>query len=87
VADADGQIWAFEAMPVREDNHWQLADEHLCPQRYCEEYQAHWYETMYWRSMGREFCMPLFDLPLSISWNDEPYDIAEHAFGGDKNRT
>ena len=22
VADADGQAWAFEVMPVRKDNHW-----------------------------------------------------------------
>lgn len=22
--------------------------------------------------------MPLSDLPFSISWNDEPYDIVEH---------
>ncbi len=78
VADADGQAWAFEVMPVRKDNHWRLADKHLCPPHYGEEYLAHWSEVMYWRIKGREFCMPLSDLPFSISWNDEPYDIVEH---------
>ncbi len=78
VADADGQAWAFEAMPVRENKHWRVADEHMCPPHYGKEYLAHWYEVMHWKIMGREFCMPVFDLPFDISWNDEPYDIVEH---------
>lgn len=89
VADADtvdadgqvwpGQVWAFEAMPVREDNHWRLANQHLIPKRYGEEYRLHWNRVMYWKLKGREFCMPLFNSLLDISWDDEPYDIVEHS--------
>lgn len=77
VADASGQVWAYEEMPVREDGHWRLADKHLCPPQYGDEYKRYWSRLLSWRLKGREFCMPLFDVPFNISWDDEPYDIVK----------
>lgn len=81
VADADGQICAFEAMPVREGKHWRLADEHLCPSlriARTEDDKPYWSRIMRWRWDGREFCMPVYDVPFNIEWEDEPYDIVKH---------
>lgn len=33
---------------------------------------------MRWRWDGREFCMPVYDVPFNIEWEDEPYDIVKH---------
>ena len=81
VADADGQVWAYEAMPVRENRHWRLADEHICPsQRIAstENDRHYWNRMVRWRWEGREFCMPIYDVPFNIEWENEPYDIVEH---------
>lgn len=84
VADAHGQAWAFEIMPVRESNHWRLADEHLYPPHFGPEYREYWSDVLYWNLKGRELCMPIFDLPFDISWDDEPYDIVEHGLVAEK---
>lgn len=78
VADADGQMWAHEAMPIREDGHWRLADEHLCPPNHGDESRQHWNIMMCWRLEGRKFCMPIYDAPVELTFDDEPYDIVEH---------
>lgn len=78
VVDADGQMWAHEAMPVREDRYWRLADKHLCPEKYGEEYLQHWANVMRWKFKGRELCMPICDAPIELTFKDGPYDIAEH---------
>lgn len=84
VVDAAGQAWAFEAKPVREDNHWRLADEHMCPQNNGDGYMAYWNRMMRCHWIGREICMPVSDLPVRISWSDEPYDIVEHGLVDEK---
>lgn len=78
VVDADGQMWAHESMPVREGMHWRLADEHLCPPHYGEEYLQHWSKVLRWRWKGRLFCTPIYDAPIKLTFEDEPYDIAAH---------
>lgn len=78
VADADGQMWAFEEMPVREDGHWRLADKHLCPPHYGEKYEKHWGKVLRWNLEGREFAMPIYDASIELTFDDEPYDIVQH---------
>lgn len=75
VVDVDGQMWAFEAMPVREDGHWILSDEYLCPPEYGEAYLEHWKRVARWRIKGRMLCMPIFDAPVELTFDDEPFDI------------
>ena len=75
VVDADGQMWAFEAMPVRECGHWILPDEYLCPPEYGEAYLEHWKRVTRWRIKGRALCMPIFDAPVELTFDDEPFDI------------
>lgn len=77
VADEDGQMWAYEAIPVQENGHWRLADKHLPPSKYGEAYLEHWRKVMRWRLMGREFCLPIHDAPIKLKFNDAPYDIVE----------
>lgn len=83
VSDRDGQMWAYEAMPVREDGHWKMADKHLCPPEYGDAYRKHWAKAMWWKLMGREFCMPIYDAPVSLTFDDEPYDIVENGLTGE----
>lgn len=78
VVDADGQMWAYEAMPVREGGYWRLADKYLCPSEYGETYLEHWRKVMRWRWKGREFCLPIYDAPIEMTFDDAPYDIAEN---------
>lgn len=78
VADESGQMWAYEVMPVREEGHWRLPDKHLCPPKHGEEYKRHWSRVMYWKLKGREFCMPVYDAPMELTFQDEPYNIVEH---------
>lgn len=74
-ADADGQMWAFESIPVRSGTHWRLQDEHLCPIEYDENYLEYWRKVTYWRNRGRELCMPIYDAPIALMFDDDPYDI------------
>ena len=78
VVDMDGQMWAYEAVPVREGNHWRLNDKHLCPPSGDEKYQQYWNNLMHWRWMGREFCYPIYEVPVELTFGDEPYDIVEN---------
>ena len=78
VVDMDGQMWAHEAIPIRENNYWRLNDKHLCPPHYGEEYLRHWDKVLYWRLRGRVFCSPVYDAPIELTFNDEPYDIVEN---------
>lgn len=88
VADADGQIWAHEAMPVRSGRHWRLADEHLCPScrsiANTESDNSHWAKVLRRDGTGRKFCMPVYDVPFRLDWEDEPYDIVEHGLVAEK---
>ena len=77
-ADTDGQMWAYEAMPVREDGHWRLSDKHMCPSDYGEAYLEHLRKVMRWRWKGREFCLPVYDTPVKLTSDDDPYDIVQH---------
>lgn len=78
VVDRSGQVWAFEKLPVRTEDHWRLADEHLCPALAGLEYDEHWRRVRRWRLRGREFCMPLSDCPIPLDFHDDPYDIVEN---------
>lgn len=78
VADADGQMWAFELMPVRENQHWRLNDQHLCPDRYGDAYREHWSKVLDWQCVGRKFCSPIYDAPVKLTFDDAPYDIVEN---------
>lgn len=78
VADSDGQVWAFELMPERADGHWALNAKHLCPNYYGDAYKSHWAKVLSWKLKGREFCMPVFDSPIELSFSDEPFDIVRH---------
>jgi len=78
VADLDGQRCAFEIMPVREATYWRLPYKLLCPVTYDENYEKYWARLLSWRLKGREFVIPIYDVPFDISWEDEPYDIVEH---------
>lgn len=75
VADSDGQVWAFEATPVRNAGHWRLPYKLLCPVVHGDSYKRYWAEMLRWKLKGRAFTMPLHDVPFDISWEDEPYDI------------
>lgn len=33
---------------------------------------------MRWRWEGREFCLPIYDTPIEMTFDDAPYDIAEN---------
>lgn len=33
---------------------------------------------MRWRWEGREFCLPIYDAPIEMTFDDAPYDIAEN---------
>jgi len=78
VTDTDGQMWAYEAMPVREGTHWRLADRHLCPPEYGEAYLEYWKRVMRWSWKGREFCLPVYNAPIELTFSDAPYDIVEN---------
>lgn len=78
VADMDGQMWAYEAVPVRAGDHWRLNDKHLCPPNCDEKYQQYWDNLMHWRWMGREFCCPIYETPVELTFTNEPYDIVEN---------
>lgn len=43
-----------------------------------EAHNAYWRKMMRWRWLGREITMPVFDVPVGLRWEDEPYDIIEH---------
>ncbi len=77
VVDTDGQMWAYEAVPTRKDGHWGLNNKHLCPSEYGEVYLAHWDKVMRWRRKGREFCSPIYDAPIELTFEDAPYDIVK----------
>lgn len=78
VTDTDGQMWAYEAMPVREGTHWRLADKHLCPPEYGEAYLEYWKRVMRWSWKGRKFCLPVYNAPIELTFSDAPYDIVEN---------
>lgn len=78
VADANGQIWAFELMPVCKEAHWRLNDKHLCPSHYGEEYKTYWNNVANWRLKGRAFCRPIYDAPIKLALDDDPYDIVKN---------
>ena len=74
--DKDGQAWAFETIPQRAYGcHWILSDEFL---RSKENENEHWSRVLHWNLKGRRICMPVFDLPIDLKWEDEPYDILEN---------
>ena len=75
VVDKDGQAWAFETKPQRKYGcYWILSDDLLPPQK-SNERKLYWCNMLYWHSKGREICMPVFDIPVELEWEDEPYDI------------
>lgn len=79
VADADGQMWAFEKRPIRSMGHWKLANEHICPvKEYGAKYQKYWKMVMHWHWQGRSLCIPIYDVPITLTFDDEPYDIVEN---------
>lgn len=78
VADRSGQAWAFEQIPERKDGAWILNKAVRCPNESSEEYHKYWAQMHRYYAMGREFAIPVFDLPFEITWEDEPYDIVEH---------
>lgn len=74
--DKSGQAWAFEPKPQRKyDCYWVLPDEFL-PIKGMED--IHWSCVLKWRFCGRSICVPIFDFPIDLSWEDEPFDIVEN---------
>lgn len=74
--DKDGQAWAFETIPQRAYGcHWILNNEFL---RSKENENEHWSRVLHWNLKGRRICMPVFDLPIDLKWEDKPYDILEN---------
>lgn len=76
--DRSGQMWAFEKMPVRMDGYWRIADEFMPPAEVGEEYREHYKKAMRWRWNGRQICVPVYDAPFSINWEDEPLDLVKN---------
>ena len=74
--DKDGQAWAFETIPQRAYGcYWILSNEFLHSK---ENENEHWSRVLHWNLKGRRICMPVFDLPIDLKWEDEPYDILEN---------
>lgn len=82
--DMDGQMWAYEKMPIREGGHWRLEDKYLCPSFYGEEYLQYWNRRIRWNLQGRLFCCPIYDAPIELTFNDEPYDIIKNGLVNEK---
>lgn len=38
----------------------------------------HWKKVMRWRWKGREFCLPVYDVPIKLTFSDAPYDIVKN---------
>lgn len=76
VVDKDGQAWAFEPRPHREySRYWVLPDDFLPTKTRDFE---HWARVSKWNLAGRTICMPVFNIPVTLTWDDEPYDIVNN---------
>lgn len=80
VADQNGKTWAFDLMPERKDGAWALNKSLHCPSESGETYHNHLTMMHAYIARGREFALPVSNLPFKITWNDEPYDLVEHGF-------
>lgn len=64
--------------PERKDGAWILNEAQRCPKEYGDSYHEHWAKMHHWYALGREFAVPVYEVPFQITWDDEPYDIVEH---------
>lgn len=39
---------------------------------------------MRWSWNGRKFCLPIYDAPVKLTFDDEPYDIVQHGLVEEK---
>lgn len=81
--DKDGQAWAFEPKPHRKHGCHLVLPKEFLPIEGNES--EHWSRMLRWRLSGRAICMPVFDLPINLTWDDEPYDIVKNGLVSKEN--